>query len=249
MPSYLVTGSSRGIGLAIVEYLVTLPDTIVLATARNPGASKGLQDLAAKHGKDRLVLVTLDVSSPASIEAAHKEATALLPKGLDYLVLNAGTHMQPSCTFDDIDFKLLAEEIRFNTEYPIVTIRTFLPLIRKSEIKKIAFISSELGSIEAASQLPGLTNAYCIAKASYNMLARKYGGMLKFEGINVVTIHPGWVKTEIGDGIEAWMNTYAPQMKPITAEVSASGSIKAIQDAKLEEGPGFYNWEGVKRPW
>ncbi|KAF8160629.1 hypothetical protein B0H34DRAFT_344639 [Crassisporium funariophilum] len=248
--SYLVTGATRGIGLALVEEILKLkPDSYVIATGRNPSTSKGLQELSAKYPKDRLSLVTLDVSDTASVEKAVKETEKLLPNGLDHLILNAGVHHQPLCNFEDIDFKLLQDEIRYNTEYPIIVIRSFLPLIRKSTAKKIVFMTSELGSVDMAGILPMLTNAYSIAKAAFNMTARKYGALLKMEGITVIVLHPGWVQTEIGAGITEWMSTYAPHIKQMTPNESAVGCIKVISDCKLEDSTQYLNDKGVKLAW
>lgn len=60
-------------------------------------------------------------------------------------------------------------EIDFNITAPILLIRAFLPLIRKGSSKKILIITSTLGSISNAIHLPGLGNAYSIAKAGLNM--------------------------------------------------------------------------------
>lgn len=65
-------------------------DSTVIATARNPAASNGLQTLQAKYGKSRLHLVTLDVSRLESIQQAATEVGNILPNGLDYFISNAG---------------------------------------------------------------------------------------------------------------------------------------------------------------
>jgi len=80
-------------------------------------------------------------------------------------------------------------------------------------------------------------------------VARKYGAVLKLEGINVIVLHPGWVATDIGDGISAWMETHNPNNKQITTKESAVGSVKVIQEAKLEDSPAFYNYDGTKIAW
>jgi hypothetical protein len=72
---------------------------------------------------------------------------------------------------------------------------------------------------------------------------------LKLEGIITVAIHPGWVLTDIGEGIEAWMKTYVPSMEAISLEESAVGVIKAIEKVKLEDGVAFVNWKGETVPW
>jgi len=84
-------------------------------------------------------------------------------------VYNSVAAVGVSNKIPDSDFELLQDELRFNTEYPVVTIRAFLPLIRKSEAKKVVFLSSILGSVEVGANLPNLTNAYSISKAALNM--------------------------------------------------------------------------------
>ena len=66
--TYLVSGSSRGVGLALVKELLAKPDNrTVFAAARSPQKSEELQKLAEKH-KDRLHIVTFDVTSGDSAQ-------------------------------------------------------------------------------------------------------------------------------------------------------------------------------------
>jgi len=66
------------------------PDNFVIATARNPKESKGLQELAAKFPGSRLALLQLDVTDETSIRKAAHAASELLPNGLDNFISNAG---------------------------------------------------------------------------------------------------------------------------------------------------------------
>ena len=122
MPSYLITGSSRGIGLGFVAELVCVflliirivPNTytdvnqlkdksnVVVATARNTAGSSGLQELKAKQPDDQLHLLDMDVTKPNSIHAAGEAAGKLLPGGLDYLISNAGVSYEPEATFENL---------------------------------------------------------------------------------------------------------------------------------------------------
>lgn len=92
MASYLVTGSSRGLGLALVSRLASLPKAevgTVIATARQDNSPR-LKELASASS-GRVELVKLDVADKSSVEAAAKMVEAKLQgKGLDYLINNAG---------------------------------------------------------------------------------------------------------------------------------------------------------------
>ena len=62
-----------------------------------------------------------------------------------------------------------ADEITFSTVDPLRVSRAFLPLVKKSEIKKIIFISSVLASSQITFMMAGQFNAYSVAKAALNM--------------------------------------------------------------------------------
>lgn len=123
MPSYLVTGSSRGLGLGFVTELVSQFDTVyphlkydhsyfmkqlkgndnvVIATARNTAASTGLQELKSKHRDGQLHLIDLDVTNIESIQRSAQETNRLLPGGLDNLISNAGVNPNPLTSFEDM---------------------------------------------------------------------------------------------------------------------------------------------------
>ncbi len=91
MSSFLITGASRGFGLAVVRELVSLPSSTVskvYATAR--GDSPALHELAKAY-PDRVVVLKLDVTDEASILQAAADVQANLDgKGLDILINNAG---------------------------------------------------------------------------------------------------------------------------------------------------------------
>ena len=91
MAAFLITGSSRGFGLALVRELLSLPATDVgkvIASAR--GESPDLDELA-KSSPGRVVIVKLDVTNQESINQAAAEVEAKLEgKGLDVLINNAG---------------------------------------------------------------------------------------------------------------------------------------------------------------
>ncbi|EED85465.1 predicted protein [Postia placenta Mad-698-R] len=230
MPSYLVTGANRGLGFAMVEEL----------------------DLVAKYGKDRLALITLDYADGESIEKAAEAASALLPNGLDYLLSYAGVNLQETALFDQIDMKVLEDEFRINAFAPFHLTRSFLPLVRKSNEKKVVFVTSDLASLENAPSLSTLSIVYSMTKASLNMLARKWAPTLHNEGIAVVLVHPappGWVGTDMGKLIREWVKENIPHHKMITIEESTTGTLSVIKQAKPEKAIKYYTQDGSTLPW
>lgn len=96
----------------------------------------------------------------------------------------------PNICFDR-DLKLFAEELNLEIVNNTILIRAFLPLIRQGKPGKLIFMSSVIGSVELAATMPMLNDAYAVSRAALNMLVRKWGAALKFEGIATAVIHPG----------------------------------------------------------
>jgi len=252
MPSYLITGTSRGLGLAIAEKLLEDPKNIVVATARNISAP-GLKALAAKTPKDRLHLVLLEVSKEDAYPAAVAATEAALPNGLDYLIVNAGVDYQTFKTFGkEVDFKLFEEELRVNVIAPMIAVRAFNPLLNKGSAKKVLFMTSTLGSFSRAANIPGLGDTYSTTKAALNMAVLKYGVALKAQGSDFIFIllFPGLVPaTDLGAGVLPYFEKYIPNVKTTTLEESVNGSIKVLHDATKEDHTKFVNWKGEHLPW
>ncbi|KZT03449.1 NAD(P)-binding protein [Laetiporus sulphureus 93-53] len=249
MPSYLITGAGRGLGLVLVRQLLKKPDTFVIATARKPEASQGLQSLAKEYSKDRLVLFRLDVLDFASYDALAAKVAPLLPNGLDYLINNAGVSYQDYIPFDKIDLKLYEEELRVNAIAPIHVTRTFLPLIRKGKAKKIVFFTSILGSITLATNWSDLQPVYSVSKAALNTTVRLWAVPLASEGIATVLLHPGWAGTDMGNKNDAYFAERKIPAVKITPDEAIEKTLKVIDDAPLTGDIKYYNNDGTEFPW
>ncbi|KAH9948679.1 hypothetical protein B0H21DRAFT_820804 [Amylocystis lapponica] len=266
MPSYFISGASRGIGFAMVEALLEDSQNIVVAGVRDPSRAQVLNNLRSKHS-NRLLIVPFDLGDSTKIEKAAELAGAFLPNGLDCLINNAGVNHQPLTTFSGIDLELIEDNIRLNAIGPILVLRAFLPLIRKGHDKKVVFISSLLGSVDWASDWGDLSIAYSMSKAALNMMARRWAASLRAEKITTVVIHPGlrvsiplmppraefvvlgWVATGMGFVIEAWISVHYPHLEMISKEESARGCLKVIRNAKLEDETAFMTWDGGQMQW
>ncbi|PSR74600.1 hypothetical protein BD289DRAFT_379877 [Coniella lustricola] len=250
MSSYLITGSSRGLGLAMATKLLENPNNTVIATARDTAGSPGLQQLAKKHSNDRLILIDLDVTDEQSVLNAAAQASEHLPHGLDHLLSNAGISPNPTTSLDDLDIGETLDEINFNIKAALLVLRAFVPLVRRSTAKKIFVMTSVLGSLAASSSMPNLANAYSVAKAALNMLTRKWAAVLKEDGITTILMHPGYVgETDMGSSAREWIAKYAPDIRSIPLEQSAAGCLAVLDRVTLEDNGDFFQWDGDKVPW
>ncbi|RXW20291.1 hypothetical protein EST38_g5558 [Candolleomyces aberdarensis] len=176
--TWLVTGSNRGIGLAIVDLLLKDTSNLVIATTRKPYAEslRELVELVNIPGDaPRLHIVRLDVQDAGEAQRAADIVAELVPGGIDYFVGNAGVNYQPQTAFDDLDLDLFLEELKYYTVDVIRLLKPFLPLILKSSTKKVVFLTSMCSSLELAKKFHDISYPYCVAKAALNMLLVKWG--------------------------------------------------------------------------
>lgn len=252
MPSYFITGASRGLGLAFAEKLLESPDNVVLASARDINAP-GLKALAAKGLPGKLHLFTLDVVKYDSYPAVVKEVEAVTGGSLDYLLVNAGVDFQTNNPFiKDADLKLFEQELAINVVAPVATLRSFQPLLEKGTGKRAAILTTEMGSLTMSSNVPFLSDTYSVGKAAVNMVARKYGAALKTLGSDIVLllIHPGWVpSTDLGAALEDFFNKYVPDYPKTPLDESITGVLKVIHESTKEDHTKFLNWKHEERPW
>jgi NAD(P)-dependent dehydrogenase (short-subunit alcohol dehydrogenase family) len=137
MASYLITGAGRGLGLELVTQLLALePSKVstVFATTRS-SPSKALQDLIDKS-KGRVVHIPLAVTDKSSIDkAVNLVDEKLAGKGLDVVINNAG--IQPFSPEGIASMDNLREALEINVEAVHNVTAAFLPLLRKSQLKKV----------------------------------------------------------------------------------------------------------------
>ncbi|MDK9695485.1 MAG: SDR family oxidoreductase [Siculibacillus sp.] len=230
MATILITGTSRGIGLALTEAFAGRGDHVV-ATVRAP---EHLEDLAAVMSRypDTIEVHRLDVTDPTSI-AALAERFAGRP--IDVLINNAGTIGPERQSSFDMDFDGWIETLKINTLAPLAIAQAFLPNLRLGEHPKILTVSSGMGSMSYAKSD---RIAYRTSKAAVNKAMQCLATDLKGEGIAVAVCHPGWVKTEIG----------GPHAE-ISPEMSATGLTRIVDRMSLSHSPEFLAWDGSAVAW
>jgi NAD(P)-dependent dehydrogenase (short-subunit alcohol dehydrogenase family) len=197
----LVTGASRGLGLALVRALLARGDPArVFAAARAPERSDGLRALAAAHG-DALRTVGLDVRDERSISAAAevvRAATSRLHLVIQCAgVLHDGDALRPEKKLADVDPAMLRTAFEVNAIGPLLVAKHLVPLLRHGERAVLAHLSARVGSI-GDNRLGGWY-AYRASKAAQNMLTRTLAIELARSARHVVCValHPGTVDTDL----------------------------------------------------
>lgn len=223
MPTTLITGANRGIGLALVREFQAKGHTVI-ATARDPGAATALQSTGVE-------LHALDVADPASIKAL---AAALKGRPVDFLINNAG--LGDRADMPRLDYDRFEEILRVNTIAPIRVLDALTPNLAAGKEKVAAALSSQLGSIQNTNMGFGL--AYRVSKAGLNMGLRTAAHTLAEHGITLLALHPGWVKTDMGG-----------EAAPVEPAASASGLYKVITGSGPSKELRFLDYEGKTLPW
>ncbi len=226
MPTVLITGANRGIGLELArQYAAAGWD--VVACCRKPKDADALKALTGN-----VEVKALDVAKPASIA---KLAAALKGRPIDVLLNNAGI-LGRRAGFGKAQSKEFLGIMQVNVLGPLLMAENFWPLVKKSKLKKIVAITSGMGSISSGAN--GGSYAYRSSKAALNMVMKNLGNDLSAKGIVTAAISPGWVKTDMGG-----------KSAPLAVGDSAVGIIKVIAALDAGKTGGFFNYNGDTIPW
>lgn len=177
----LVTGASRGLGEAIARHLVATGFVVVLA-ARNEAR---LNVLADELGRERTVVLPLDVDDPRAIAEAFRR----LDRRLDALINAAGISGRAELHAEDAP-DVWTRVMRTNLDGTFHVTRAALPWL--TDGARIVNVSSDLGKTGMAAY-----SAYCASKHGVIGLTRALAHELAPRSITVNAICPGWVETDM----------------------------------------------------
>jgi NAD(P)-dependent dehydrogenase (short-subunit alcohol dehydrogenase family) len=246
--TYLITGTSRGIGLELVRQLLEDGATVI-ATCRNPDSAKDLAKIKDTfHGSDRLSIFPLDVTKKASIAAAAADITKAFPGGIDVLINNAAiASTGPDASLLGGDYDVIMDMLATNTVAPIMVIQAFFPLLEARAASGeglIVNISSTLGSIGLSTPDPTL-NGYSVSKAALNAVTARLSEELqaKANPVSIVSVHPGWVDTDMGN----W--DFIETKPPVGVEDSVSGILSLLRRPAVDLNRKFIDYNGQEIAW
>lgn len=228
MSTVLITGTNRGIGLELTkQYAEAGWD--VLACCREPKTATMLNALAANHSN--IHIYALDVSNFNQIDALAQQLNHI---AIDLLINNAGVYPEGNLSQSDVENWL--NGFMINSIAPLKMAMAFRPHIAKSQLKKLATLSSKMGSID--DNTSGGSYMYRSTKTAVNSVMKSLSIDLREHGIAVVTLHPGWVETDMG-GPNALINT----------KTSVAGLRQVIDHLNLENTGKFIAYDGKEIAW
>ena len=228
----LITGANRGLGLEFCRQLLARGDHVV-ATARRPAQAHELARLVGEH-PGRLHVLPLDVADPKSEAEVARELPLVLGEERLHLLINNAGLLHSGERWPHVPAANFEDSFRTNALGPFLLTQALAPWLAEAAI--VANLSSQLGSMERTTRFG--TPTYCVTKAALNMVTRLLSAALAERGIAVVSLHPGWVQTDMGG-----------EQAPLQAPQSVDGLLRVIDGLRPEDTGRFLDWQGEAMPW
>jgi NAD(P)-dependent dehydrogenase (short-subunit alcohol dehydrogenase family) len=226
MPTVLITGAARGLGLDFTKQYAA-KGWKILASARSADGLKGIKGDIHHHA--------LDVSDYKAVKALAAE---LKDEAIDVLICNAGvggeagSNAQDLGTLDPVEWRRIFE---INALAPLMMAEAFVEHVARSQQKKMIALSSILGSIGKNN---GGRYFYRASKTALNMEWSVLAKDLGPKDVICVALHPGWVQTDMGGPTAT-----------LTIEQSVPGMVKVIDGLKPSDNGRFLQYDGGELPW
>jgi len=217
----LITGANRGIGLAYAKAFLHAGVDKLYATARDP---KDLKPLVDEHGENKVVPLALDLTKPETIAEAAKTAS-----DVDIVVNNGGAlnkcEPDSEAALDSLD-----QEFDVNVRGWLRMAQAFVPVLKARGGGALV----QLNSVASLRNFPALWT-YCATKAASYSLTQGLRDTLEGTGIDVVSVHPGPIGTDMGR--TAGFDDAPPPsvVADATIEALKAGRFHCFPDAMAKE--------------
>lgn len=213
-----ITGASSGIGASIaIEYAKR--GTILGLAARREEKLTKIKQQCLDAGAREVITYSLDVADQEKSNQVCQEFINYSEKGIDIIVANAGIAYSDHLSSGDAT--QINQTLITNILGVTNTIVPFIPIMKDKKNGKIVIISSI-----ASFTLPAFFGGYAASKVAVRRLADTWRGYLKKYNIQVTTICPGYIKSELTD-----INDFDMPFLMDT-NVAATKMVKAIDSAK-----------------
>ncbi len=226
MPTVLITGAGRGLGLGFAQHYAKAGWDL-LATCREPREAPTLRRLPGVE------VLRLDMADEAGIE---RIAGGLSGRPIDLLINNAGVLGPRNMALGTSQQADWLQVLATNTVGPYLLAERVAANVLASQGKRIVNISSGLGSLEQADT--EWAPIYCVSKAGLNMVTRHLARLLGPRGGIAVALSPGWVQTAMG----------GPGAST-TVEEAVATMAATIERLTSADNGRFLHADGSPLPW
>ncbi len=224
MRNILVTGANRGLGLGFVHHYLAQGDQVWAGYRNDASALTSLQN-------DRCYPLQWDVTKPLTDSEKAK-----LPNEIHILINNAGIYGDKGGqNLNNVRSEELLNVFLINAVTPIQVVQTLMPQLKQGKAI-IANMSSKMGSV--ADNSSGGVYAYRASKGALCSISKSMAVDLQEVGIRVITLHPGWVKTDMTD-----------QTGLIDVETSVAGLTTVIDNIDQYPLGAFVAYDGSTVPY
>ncbi|KAK4202109.1 putative short chain dehydrogenase [Triangularia verruculosa] len=260
MPSYLVTGASRGIGYEFLRQYSSDAQNIVIALVRDKLATekKVARDVDLL-GRSNIRILQADITDYTALKQAAVDTAGITGGSLDYIIANAGLVPKFDLFLPIGELgkrpeeltRTLRDSFEINVIGNIHVFNLFMPLILVGQAKKIITISSGLADNSFTNQWGAAQGSlYAASKAAMNTIVAKFNVQYKKDGVLFLALCPGPVEVGHYDGateeelaavqpLLGIFKEYSPGYeKPKAPEVSVRMCRDVIEAASLEKGDG-----------
>jgi len=239
----LITGANTGIGLEFAKQYAARSWTVI-ATHHRPDTPAELTQLASQYKNVRVE--KMDVSRKDEIDALAAKLQAV---PIDVLINNAGVYFKTgaphSQDFGQFDYSLFDTIMAVNVRGPLMVMEAFSANVKAGHQKKFVAISSTVGSL--TQPFPGTAALfYRTSKAALNKEMQTLAQVLKPQGLTVVMIHPGQVRTERLMSLAPEVSTSKDYMD---APDSVSQMIRTIDQLTIADSGHFMRYDGKALGW
>jgi len=226
MKQLLVTGANRGIGLEFTQQYLANGWHVYATYREQPGTA--LASLAC----DQLTILPLDVAEDASIWVLQEQLSGV---NLDLIINNAGLFGPRNQSLGKVSRQQWLDVLNVNSVAPLMLAQALHNnLTTKQGI--FAVISSRMGSIDENDG--GSLYLYRSSKTAVNQVVKSLSIDMQAQGIKVIALHPGWVRTDMG-GPNGSIDT----------QTSVSGIRQVLEHIRPADSGRFINYNGAAIAW
>ncbi|MDE3176517.1 MAG: SDR family oxidoreductase [Pseudomonadota bacterium] len=220
----VVTGSSRGIGRAIVERLAEHGAKVVVSSRKAAACEEVAAGLNARHGEGRAMAIAANISSKADLQRLADQTVAAFGR-IDILVCNAASnpYYGPLGGIADDQFRKILDNNIISNHWLIGMVA---PAMRARKDGAIVIVSS-IGGLKGNS----IIGAYNISKAADFSLARNLAVEFGADNVRVNCIAPGLIKTDFARAL--WENPATLQASNARTPLARIGEPDEIAGAAV----------------